>query len=186
MKEVFILFTLISFLLMGCSVEQKSQTVTTNSSLHNYDFEMITNALKIHPDFPKLTLSESSITEEIIQGENKYTVTYSWKTEVNSHGPTITTDPKNEDIEVWTEETSTDYFITLIKEWETNKGTVKSYWKYKYIPQTNEMKLVESEDVGNLVNATSRNMPKDMPSDFGFSIRFGVQKKNEINNLKAL
>ena len=152
MKKIFILFTVISFALFGCSQEQKTQTVTTSSSLHNYDFEMNTEALKYHPDFPKLTLNESTITEEVVHGENTYTVTYSSKTEVNSHGPKVTTDPKNEDTEVWKEDSSADYYITLIKEWETDEGNVKSYWKYKYIPQTKEIELVESEDNDNKIN----------------------------------
>lgn len=39
-----------------------------------------------------------------------------------------------------------------MKEWETDKGNVKSYWKYKYIPQTNEIELVESEDNDNVMH----------------------------------
>nr|WP_106779279.1 hypothetical protein [Lysinibacillus timonensis] len=184
MRNIFILFTIISFALVGCSQEHKSQNVATNSSLHNYDFEMITEALKKHPDFPKLNANDS-ITEDYVNGENTYTVTYTSKTDVNSHGPTITTDPNNENSEMWIEESSADYFITLIQEWETNEGDVKSYWKYKYIPQTNEIELVESEDNEQIINSTTRNMPKEMPSDFDFSIRFGVQKRNELNTYEG-
>lgn len=36
----------------------------------------------------------------------------------------------------------------------------------------------------NATNSTAQNMPKDMPSDFDFSIQFGVQKKNEINTFE--
>lgn len=113
---------------------------------------MITEALKNHPDFPKLTHNELSIVEEVVHGGNKYTVTYSAKIELNSHGPTITTDPKNKNIRVWTEESLADYYITLIKEWETVEGTVKSYWKYQYIPQTNKIELLDSEDNDNKIN----------------------------------
>ena len=152
MRKILILFSLIIVALVGCSQEQQTQTVTTNSSLHNYDSQMITEALKNHPDFPKLTPNESSITEEVVQGENTYTVIYSWKTEGNSHGPTVTTDPGNKDIEEWTEASSADYYITLTKDWETEKGNIKSYWKYKYIPQTNAIELVESENNDSQIN----------------------------------
>ncbi|KGR79086.1 hypothetical protein [Ureibacillus manganicus] len=152
MKKRFILFTVISFALIGCSQVQKTQTVTTSSSLHNYDFEMITEALKNHPDFPKLTLNESSKIEEVVYQKNTYNVTYSWETEVISHGSTVVTDPKDEDIVVWTEDSSADYYITLIKDWETEDGRVKSYWKYKYIPHTNEIELIESEDNDYKIN----------------------------------
>lgn len=151
-KRIFILFTIISFALVGCSQGQKTQTVTTNSSLHNYDYEMIAEALKNHPDFPKLTVNESSITEEVIHGENTFKVTYSWETGLNSHDSATKTDPNNKNTEIWTEDTFTDYFITLIKEWETVEGNVKSYWKYQYIPQTNKIELLESEDNDNKIN----------------------------------
>ena len=35
-------------------------------------------------------------------------------------------------------------------------------------------------------NSTTQNMPENMPSDFNFSIQFGVQKKNEINTFKGI
>ena len=146
MKSIFILFTVISIALVGCSQVQKTQTVSISSSLHNYDFEMITKASKNHSDFPKLTLNETTKVEEVVFQENTYTVTYSFETEVYSHGPTVAIDPKNEDREVWKEDATADYYITLIKDWEIEEGNVKSYWKYKYIPQTNEIELVESED----------------------------------------
>ena len=152
MKRIFIFFTLISFTLVGCSQGQKTQTVTTSSSLHNYDSEMITAALKNHSDFPKLTINESSITVEIIRGENTFKVTYSWETGLNPHDSTVKTDPKNKSTEIWTEDTSADYFITIIKEWATVEGTVKSYWKYRYIPQTNKIELLECEDNDNKIS----------------------------------
>ena len=34
-------------------------------------------------------------------------------------------------------------------------------------------------------SATPPNMPENMPSDFNFSIQFGIQKKNEINTFKG-
>lgn len=184
MKKIYVLFIVISFALVGCSQEQKSQSVTTNSSLHNYDFEMINKALKNHPEFPKLNANDS-ITKEFENGDNTYKVTYTSKTDANSHGPTVTTDPKNGDSEVWKEESSADYYITLIQEWETDGGNVKSYWKYKYMPQTKELELVESEDNSNVISTTTRSMPKEMPTDFDFSIKFGVQKKNEINTFEG-
>ena len=92
-------------------------------------------------------LNETTKIEEVVYQENTYTVTYSFETEVYSHGPTVAIDPpKNEDIEVWTEGSSADHYITLIKDWETEEGNMRSYWKYKYIPQSNEIELVESED----------------------------------------
>lgn len=151
MRRLLLFLTVISFTLIGCSQNQNNQIVTTSSSLHNYDFEMIAEALKNHPDFPKLTLDQSSITEEVTHGENSLMITYSWKTEINSHGPTVTIDPENEDTEVWTEASSADYFITLTKKWETDKGYVTSYWKYRYFPQSNELKLVEKEENDNKV-----------------------------------
>lgn len=33
----------------------------------------------------------------------------------------------------------------------------------------------------NVTSSTTLHIPKDMPSDFDFSIQFGVQKRNEIN-----
>lgn len=36
----------------------------------------------------------------------------------------------------------------------------------------------------NATNSITLNMPKDMPDDFGFSIQFGVEKKNEINTFE--
>lgn len=149
MRKILILFGLINFALVGCSPVQITQTVTTSSSLHNYDTEMISEALKNHSDFPKLTINESSKIEEIVRGENTFKVTYSWETGLNSHGSTVKTDPQNKSKEIWTEDTSANYFITLIKEWETVEGTVKSYWKYQYIPQTNKIELLESEDNDN-------------------------------------
>ncbi|CAM5215433.1 hypothetical protein UACE39S_02455 [Ureibacillus acetophenoni] len=146
MRRLLILLTAIGITLFGCSQVQKTQTFSTSSTLHNYDSEMITEALKNHTDFPKLTINETSITEEVQHGENTIKVTYSWKTEINSDGSTVTTDKENEDTEVWTEASSADYFITLTKESETDKGIVISYWKYQYFPQTNEIQLVESED----------------------------------------
>jgi len=146
MKRIFILFTLISLVLVGCSQAQKTQTITTNSSLHNYDYEMITEALKNHPEFPKLTVNETSITEEVIHGENTFKVNYSWEVGLNLHDSTVKTDPNNKNKEIWNESTFADYFITLIKEWETVEGNMKSYWKYQYIPQTNKLELIESED----------------------------------------
>ena len=154
MKRIFILFIVISFMLVGCSQEEKTQTVTTSSSLHNYDFEMITEALKDHSDFPKLTINETSITEEVIQGEKTFKVVFSWIAEINPHSSTIKKDPDNH-TDIWTEASSADYYIILMKEWETDKGNVKSYWMYKYIPQMNEMELVESEDNDNLIHFTN-------------------------------
>lgn len=146
MRRLLILLTAIGITLFGCSQVQKTQIVSTSSTLHNYDSEMITEALKNHTDFPKLTINETSITEEVQHGENTIKVTYSWKTEINSDGSTVTIDKEKEDNEVWTEASSADYFITLTKESETDKGNVMSYWKYQYFPQTNEIQLVESED----------------------------------------
>lgn len=37
----------------------------------------------------------------------------------------------------------------------------------------------------NGTDSTTQNMPKVMPSDFDFSIQFGVQKKNEINTFEG-
>ena len=152
MKRIFILFAIISFTLVGCSQGQKTQTVTTSSSLHNYDYEMITAALKNHLDFPKLTTNETLITKEVIHWERTSKVAFSWKTEIKSHGSTTKTDQKKNNTEISTEDASVDYYIILMKEWETDKGNGKSYWKYKYIPQTNEIKLVESEDNDNVVH----------------------------------
>ncbi len=152
MKKILILFAIISFALVGCCPEQKTQTVTTSSSLHNYDSEMISEALKNHTDFPKLTINESAITNEVIRGENNFKVTYSWETGLNSHDSTAKADSKNKNTEISTEDTFADYSITLIKEWETVDGTVKSYWKYQYIPQTNKIELLESEDNDNKIN----------------------------------
>lgn len=146
MRRLLILLTAIGITLFGCSQVQKTQTFSTSSTLHNYDSEMITEALKNHTDFPKLTINETSITEEVQHGENTIKVTYSWETEINSDGSTVTIDKEKEDNEVWTEASSADYFITLTKESETDKGNVMSYWKYQYFPQTNEIQLVESED----------------------------------------
>jgi len=157
MKTIFVLFAVISFMLVGCSQEEKTQTVTTSSSLHNYDYEMITEALKHYSDFPKLTINETSITEEVMQGGNTFKVVFSWKTVINSHRSTIKKDPNNH-TDIWTEHSSADYYIILMKEWETDKGNVKSYWKYKYIPQTNEMELVESEDNDNVIHSTTQSM----------------------------
>ena len=154
MKRIFILFAVISFMLVGCSQEEKTQTVTISNSLHNYDLEMITEALKHHSDFPALTINETSITEEVMQGENTFKVIFSWKTEINPHRSTIKKDPNNH-TDIWTEASSADYYITLIKEWETDKDNIKSYWKYKYIPQTNEMELLESEDNDNVIHSTT-------------------------------
>ncbi|MFY3791870.1 hypothetical protein ACOQFO_09280 [Ureibacillus sp. MALMAid1270] len=146
MRRLLILLTAIGITLFGCSQVQKTQTVSTSSTLHNYDSEMITEALKNHTDFPKLTINETSITEEVQNGGNTIKVTYSWKTDINSDGSTVTIDKEKEDNEVWTEASSADYFITLTKESETDKGNVMSYWKYQYFPQANEIQLVESED----------------------------------------
>ena len=157
MKRIFILFIVISFMLVGCSQEEKTQTVTTSSSLHNYDFEMITEALKDHSDLPKLTINETSITEQVMQGENTFKVVFSWETEINSHRSTIKKDPNNV-TDIWTEASSANYYIILMKEWETDKGNVKSYWKYKYIPQTHEMELVESEDNDSVINSITQSM----------------------------
>ena len=154
MKKRFVLFAVISLMLVGCSQEEKTQTVTTGSSLHNYDYEMITEALKNHPDFPKLTINETSITEEVMQGENRFKVVFSWKTEINPHRSTIKKDPNNH-TDIWKEDSSADYYIILMKEWETDKGNVRSYWKYKYIPQTKEMELLESEDNDNVIHSTT-------------------------------
>lgn len=151
MKKIVILLSIISFALVGCSQGQKGQTAITSNSLHNYDYEMITKALKNHPDFPKLLINESLITEEVTHKENAFKVAYSWKIEINSHGPTINKDPKNGNTEAWTEDSSADYYIILMKEWETYKENVKSYWKYKYIPQTNEIELIESEENDNKI-----------------------------------
>lgn len=41
------------------------------------------------------------------------------------------------------------------------------------------------EEDKNGTNPTTLNMPKVMPSDFDFSIQFGVQKKNEINTFEG-
>ena len=154
MKRICILFAVICFMFGGCSQEEKGQTVTTSSSLHNYDFEMITEALKDHSDFPKLTINETSITEEVIQGEKTFKVVFSWIAEINPHSSTIKKDPDNH-TDIWTEASSADYYIILMKEWETDKGNVKSYWMYKYIPQMNEMELVESEDNDNVIHSTT-------------------------------
>jgi len=37
----------------------------------------------------------------------------------------------------------------------------------------------------NVANSATQDMPTDMPSDFEFSIKFGVQKKNEINTFEG-
>lgn len=42
-----------------------------------------------------------------------------------------------------------------------------------------------SETSKKVTNTPTSKMPKDMPSDFDFSIQFGVQKKNEINTFKG-
>ena len=156
MKRIFIIFAVTSFLFVGCSQEEKAQTVTTNSSLHNYDFEMITEAIKHHADFPKLTINETSIIKEVMQGEKTFKVVFSWKTEIDPHRSTIEKDPNNH-TDIWTEDSSADYFITLMKEWETDKGNIKSFWKYKYIPQINEIELVESEDNDNIIIGRKTN-----------------------------
>lgn len=37
----------------------------------------------------------------------------------------------------------------------------------------------------NATNSPAQNIPKDTPSDFDFSIKFGVQKNNEINTFEG-
>lgn len=51
--------------------------------------------------------------------------------------------------------------------------------------QSGKEEELNNEISKNRTNTTAQNMPKDMPSDFNFSIQFGVQKKNEINTFEG-
>ena len=47
--------------------------------------------------------------------------------------------------------------------------------------QSGEGEDLNNESIDHATGSTAQNIPKLMPSDFDFSIRFGVQKKNEMN-----
>ena len=51
--------------------------------------------------------------------------------------------------------------------------------------QSGKEKESNNEISKNVPTLTTKNMPKDMPNDFDFSIQFGVQKKNEINTFEG-
>ena len=48
--------------------------------------------------------------------------------------------------------------------------------------QSDKKEEINNENLNIVANSTT---PKDMPSDFDFSIQFGVQKKNEIDTFKS-
>lgn len=138
-------------ILSGCNSlgssekDEAGSSSSVSNSLENYNTEMVTEALKEHPNFPKLNPNEPK-TEEVAKGENNVTVTYSINTESISHGSTTTNTDSGEK---WEEATTADYFVTLNKVWKTKDGNIESYWKYRYNPQTDEVKLVESKDNDN-------------------------------------
>lgn len=51
--------------------------------------------------------------------------------------------------------------------------------------QSGKKEEVNNETSKNVTNSPTQNMSKDMTSDFDFSIKFGVQKKNEINTFEG-
>ncbi|MER2263009.1 MAG: hypothetical protein ABS934_13435 [Psychrobacillus sp.] len=51
--------------------------------------------------------------------------------------------------------------------------------------QSGKEKESNNEISKNVPNSPTKNMPKDMPNDFDFSIQFGVHKKNEINTFEG-
>lgn len=51
--------------------------------------------------------------------------------------------------------------------------------------QSGKKEELNNEITKNVTDSTNQNMPKVMPSDFDFSIQFGVQKKNEINTFEG-
>ena len=51
--------------------------------------------------------------------------------------------------------------------------------------QNGKEEEVNNETSKNVTNSPTQNMPKDMSGDFDFSIKFGVQKKNEINTFEG-
>ena len=51
--------------------------------------------------------------------------------------------------------------------------------------QSGKEEELNNEITKNVTDSANQNMPEIMPSDFDFSIQFGVQKKNEINTFKG-
>lgn len=51
--------------------------------------------------------------------------------------------------------------------------------------QSGKEEELDNEISKNVANTTTQNTPIGMPSDFNFSIQFGVQKKNEINTFNG-
>ncbi|QUG41219.1 hypothetical protein KD050_18360 [Psychrobacillus sp. INOP01] len=51
--------------------------------------------------------------------------------------------------------------------------------------QSGKEEELDNEISKNVANSNTQNMPIDMPSDFDFSIQFGVQKKNEISTFEG-
>ncbi|MRH43272.1 hypothetical protein GH741_11330 [Aquibacillus halophilus] len=144
-------FLLIIFSLFGCNSAENPEkdeigsSSTVSTSFHNYDSKMVPKALEGHSDFPEMNADESK-TETVIIGEKTVTVTYSVTTEISSHGSTATDTDKGKR---WKEATTADFFVILSKEWETKDGNLESYWKYKYNPQTDQVKLIDSNDNDN-------------------------------------
>ena len=139
--------------LSGCILSGSPEEKTVgdnNSSLENYNAEMLAAALEEHPDFPALNPGEPAI-EEVEVGEDTVTIKYSSEIELRPHEAVTVTDPDSGK-EVWSEATSSDYFITLVKTWETDEGTVKNFWKYKYNPQKDEVSLVEEKNNADKVS----------------------------------
>lgn len=51
--------------------------------------------------------------------------------------------------------------------------------------QGDKKEELNNEISKHVTNSTTQNIQKDMPNDFDFSIRFGIQKKNEINTFEG-
>lgn len=135
--------------LSGCTTSRSIERIEASGTFHNYDFEMISKAIENHSDFPNLSPDET-YKEEIVNGENKLTLTYTSIIEIVPHDSNVKKTQGN--VDVWVEDSIADYFITLVKEWKNNEIQVKSYWKYRYIPSADEVVLVESEDNDHKIN----------------------------------
>ena len=160
-KDVcFMKWTLLAFValliisLVGCGntneisvdkLDKGGALSSSQGSLHNYTKEALSKALSKHNDFPSLQPNKKKI--EMVQlGNKKMKVSFSSDIHVKSIGGGVT--KLRNGNKKWSGATDAIWFVTLRKIWhrKPNKADVESFWKYRYNPETDKIKTIESNN----------------------------------------